>query len=238
MRGSRRATGAPRREACEAPPIRHGLRRDTFPSGEGTGLVELGRGSPTVAPLRVGLRPPSWLREAATSCGGRRRLLRRLRPCTIAENRALSALSVHLHYPNPVRLTILRPARAAHRCRPAASGQRAQHPKPLQAAPARKQLALRNKRFRPSTQAARGPGAAMVLSRIGCHRAPFGSFPRVGKNTPLARATGKRSPRPSGAAKSPPTCAQRGRPPGAARPPSDNRHNTSSRSKPPPRGRS
>ena len=35
LQGSRRATGAPRRGACEAPPIRHGFRRDTFPSGEG-----------------------------------------------------------------------------------------------------------------------------------------------------------------------------------------------------------
>ena len=35
LRGSRRTTGAPRREACEAPPIRHGNCRDTFPSGEG-----------------------------------------------------------------------------------------------------------------------------------------------------------------------------------------------------------
>ena len=31
----------------------------------------------------------------------------------------------------------------------------------------------------------------MVLSRFGCHRSPFGSFPRVGKNASLARATGK-----------------------------------------------
>ena len=51
----------------------------------------------------------------------------------------------------------------------------------------------------PSTQAARGPGAAMVLSQIGCHRAPFGSFPRVGKNTPHARAAGKGSPHLTGA---------------------------------------
>ena len=122
-----------------------------------------------------------------------------LRPCTVAENRALSSLSVHTQYPSPDRPTTPRAARAAHRCRPAASGQRAQHPKPLQAAPARKQLALRNKRFRPSTQAARGPGAAMVLARIGCHRAPFGSFPRVGKNTPHARAAGKGSPHLTGA---------------------------------------
>ena len=59
-------------------PSRHS--RDTFPSGEGVGLRALGRGSPTVAPLRVGLRAPPWLREAATSCGGRRRLLGLLRP--------------------------------------------------------------------------------------------------------------------------------------------------------------
>ena len=39
----------------------------------------------------------------------------------------------------------------------------------------------------PSTQARRGPGAAMVLSRIGCHRAPFGSFPREGKNSTAHR---------------------------------------------------
>ena len=43
----------------------------------------------------------------------------------------------------------------------------------------------------PSSQAARGPGAAMGLSRIGCPRSPFGSFPREGKNAPLARATDK-----------------------------------------------
>ena len=57
-------------------------------------LRALGRGSSTVAPLRVELRPTPWLREAATSCGGRRRLLRLLRPCTIAESRVSSDLSV------------------------------------------------------------------------------------------------------------------------------------------------
>ena len=35
LRGSRRTKGAPRRTACAAPPIRHGFRRATFPSGEG-----------------------------------------------------------------------------------------------------------------------------------------------------------------------------------------------------------
>ena len=57
-------------------------------------MVALGRDSPAVAPLRVELRPTPWLREAATSCGGRRRLLRLLRPCTIAERRVFSDLSV------------------------------------------------------------------------------------------------------------------------------------------------
>ena len=50
------------------------------PPGKGVGLRALGRDSPTVAPLRVGLRAPPWLREAASSCGGRRRLLGLLRP--------------------------------------------------------------------------------------------------------------------------------------------------------------
>ena len=49
----RKGRGATR--LCGAPPIRRGFRRDTFPSGEGGGLRELGRGSPTVAPLRVGV---------------------------------------------------------------------------------------------------------------------------------------------------------------------------------------
>ena len=72
--------GAPRRGACEAPPIRHGTAVTPSPPGKAFLLRALGRDSPTVAPLRVELRPPPWLREAATSCGGRRRLLRLLRP--------------------------------------------------------------------------------------------------------------------------------------------------------------
>ena len=43
----------------------------------------------------------------------------------------------------------------------------------------------------PPSQATRGPGAAMVLSRFGCHRSPFGSFPRVGKNAPHIRGCAK-----------------------------------------------
>ena len=68
------------------------------PPGKGASpllLVALGRGSPTVAPLRPCLRPPPWLREAATSCGGRRRVLLLLRSCTDAENCNVSDLSLH-----------------------------------------------------------------------------------------------------------------------------------------------
>ena len=92
--GSRRATGAPRRGTCEAPPIRHGTAVTPSPPGKGAGLRALGRGSPTVAPLRVTLRAPPQLREAASSCGGRRRLLLFLRPCTVAENRNVLDLSL------------------------------------------------------------------------------------------------------------------------------------------------
>ena len=48
LQGSRLAKGEARRETCEAPPIRHGLRRDTFPAGEG----RLGWLSSGGAPLR------------------------------------------------------------------------------------------------------------------------------------------------------------------------------------------
>ena len=88
----RKGRGATR--LCGAPPIRHGNCRDTFPSGEGAGLRALGRDSPTVAPLRPCLRAPPWSREAASSCGGRRRLLLLLRPCAVAEKCGFSDLSV------------------------------------------------------------------------------------------------------------------------------------------------
>ena len=57
-------------------------------------LHALGRGSPTVAPLRVTLCAPSWSREAATSCGGRRRLRMLLRPCGATVGRSFSDLSL------------------------------------------------------------------------------------------------------------------------------------------------
>ena len=87
-----------------------------------------------------------------------------------------------------------------------------------------------------SSQATRGPGAAMVLSRFGCHRSPFGSFPRVGKNSPAHQPMCKGTTRLQAQPKGPPPRAQRGRPTGAARPPADEWRNTPSRSKPPPRG--
>ena len=57
MKGSRRATGAPRRGTCKALPIRHGTAVTPSPLGKGAGVVALGRDSSTVAPLRVRLAP-------------------------------------------------------------------------------------------------------------------------------------------------------------------------------------
>ena len=101
-------------------------------------------------------------------------------------------------------------------------------PKAAPSRPREEAISLAPHEVPPPTQAARGPGAAMALSRIGCHRAPFGSFPREGKNSPACPRHGQKSLAPSGAAKSPPPRAQRGRPTGAARPPADNRHSTPS----------
>ena len=57
-------------------------------------------------------------------------------------------------------------------------------PKVAPSRPREEGLSLAQHEVLPPSQAARGPGAAMVLAQIGCHRAPFGSFPRVGKNAP------------------------------------------------------
>ncbi len=65
MRGSRLATGEARRGACQAPPIRHGSCRDTFPSGEGF----LGWLSSGGAPLRS----PRFAHACALRHGGERR---------------------------------------------------------------------------------------------------------------------------------------------------------------------
>ena len=102
LRGSRRATGAPRRGTCEAPPIRHGSCRDTFPSGEGMVLVALGRGSPTVAPLRVRVA-----RFAMGAGGGD--LLRRPTEATLAPpamGRVRKQQRVQEPVPAPVESTI------------------------------------------------------------------------------------------------------------------------------------
>ena len=200
MQGSRRTTGAPRRGTCEAPPIRHGSCRDTFPSGEGAGLRALGRGSPTVAPLRPCLRAPPWLREAATSCGGRRRLLRLLRPCTGAENCSIPDLFLHASR----QAASSPPVRQAHHLArneggpPVPPGRQRTTgitPQGVPSRPREEAISLAQHEVPPPSQARRGPGAAMVLSRFGCHRSPFGSFPREGKNAPHARATGKGTPR-------------------------------------------
>ena len=65
LRGSRRATGAPRRGACEAPPIRHGNCRDTFPSGEGFLVVCARAGLPYGRPAS-----PMLARSAMVERGG------------------------------------------------------------------------------------------------------------------------------------------------------------------------
>ena len=116
LQGSRLATGEARRGACKVPPIRHGTAVTPSPPGKGAGLRALGRGSPTVAPLRVTLRAPPQLREAASSCGDRRRLLLLLRPCTVAENRTVSDLSLHANRQAVARPT--GPPPSAQRGRP------------------------------------------------------------------------------------------------------------------------
>ena len=80
LRGSRRTEGAPRRGACRAPPIRHGTAVTPSPPGKGLGCARSG-GAPLRSPrFAWRLCDPIWSREAATSYGGRRRLLRLLRP--------------------------------------------------------------------------------------------------------------------------------------------------------------
>ena len=60
LRGSRRTKGAPRRGCAGLSLSVTATAVTPSPPGKGTWLRELGRSSPTVAPLRPGLRPPSW----------------------------------------------------------------------------------------------------------------------------------------------------------------------------------
>ena len=55
LRGSRLAKGEARRETCEAPPIRHGSCRDTFPSGEGFFVGRARAGLPYGRPASRGV---------------------------------------------------------------------------------------------------------------------------------------------------------------------------------------
>ena len=139
------------------------------------------------------------------------------------------------------RPTTSRATRAAHWCRPAASGQQAQHLKSFQAAPARKQLASRSMRFRPQAKrrGARGqpwcclrlaaPGRPLVLSRE-WERTPR-TFANVQRNPvplrrespPPARTSGKghafrrKAPHcPRHGQKLPPAAPRRGPPQGGA----------------------
>ena len=167
------------------------------PPGKAFLLHALGRGSPTVAPLRVTLCAPSWSREAATSCGGRRRLLLLPRPCTIAESRTVPALFLHANRQAVARPT--GPPPRAQRGRPTGAARPpaddGHNTQGVPSRPREEANSLAPHEAPPSTQARRGPGAAMVLARFGCHRSPFGSFPREGKNASHARATGKRPSR-------------------------------------------
>ena len=197
-RGHGAHTGAPRRGACGAPPIRHGNCRDTFPSEEG-GWVGRAR-----AGLPYG-RPAS--REGCAL-----RLSRERRRPPAEADGGYSGSSGHA----PMRRTApfptcpstpadkLRHARQAHHLArneggpPVPPGRQrttGTTPNAVPSRPREEANSLAQQEAPPPSQAARGPGAAMVLSRFGCHRSPFGSFPREGKNASHARATGKRPSR-------------------------------------------
>ena len=79
---------------CEALPIRHGTAVTPSPLGKAAGWGALRRGSPTVTPLRPVARVPFQGLEAATSCGGRRRLLLLLRPCGTLDTSTVRSLPV------------------------------------------------------------------------------------------------------------------------------------------------
>ena len=86
----------------------------------------------------------------------------------------------------PIRAQRGRPPGAARP--PADNGQTTQG---TPSRPREEAISLAQHEVPPSNQARRGPGAAMVLSRFGCHRSPFGSFPRVGKNASHIRRCAK-----------------------------------------------
>ena len=92
--------------------------------------------------------------------------------------------------------------RAAHRCRPAASRRASQHPKPLQAAPARKPLASRSMMFLP--QAKRG----------GVRRQPWCCLDLAATGRPLvlSREWERTAPHIRRCAKKPCTCKRSQRP--------------------------
>ena len=177
-------------------PSRHS--RDTFPSGEGF----FGR-------ARAGL--PYGRPASRETCALRHRGKRR-RPPTEADG-GYSCSSGHA----PMRRTVPFPtcpsmpadkprnARQAHQPArneggpPVPPGRQRTTDITPQAVPSRPREeanSLAQHEVSPTTQAARGPGAAMVLSRFGCHRSPFGSFPRVGKNAPhICRCAKEPTPR-------------------------------------------
>ena len=162
---------------CGVLPIRHGFRRDTFPAGEGAGLIALGRGSPTVAPLRVRLVPSVMgarggdllrrLTEVTHAPPGMRRV-RRTISCLFRQRQGRRGSSSRPANPRATRAATVPPGRLR------TSDMSPTFP---HAAPARKRLASLHNRFRPQIKrrGVRGqpwrmfdlaaPGRPLVLSR-------------------------------------------------------------------------
>ena len=162
-------------------------------------MVALGR-----APLRSprfawGLCSSSWLREAATSFGGRRRLLMHLRPCPIVENRSIPDMSHRLaRRVTPANATGP-PTRAQQGRPPVPPGRQRTSdttPKRPQAAPARKPIASLRKSLRP--QAKRGGVRGQPWCCLGL-AAPVALwfFPASGKERPAHQPMCKGNSTPS-----------------------------------------
>ena len=186
-------TGAPRRVTCEAPPIRHGKAVTPSPPGKGAGLCALGRGSPTVAPLRVRVA-----RSVMVEGGGD--LLRRPTEAALAPpamhrcGEPLHSRPVPPRQPTscgtPDRPTIPRTTRAAT-VPPGRQRTSDITPKPLQAAPARKVLAALHMRFRPQAKRRGVRGQPWCCLGLAATGRPLVLSHEWERTALLARATGK-----------------------------------------------
>ena len=189
LRESRRTEGAPRRGACEAPPIRHGTAVTPSPPGKGAGFVALGRGSPTVAPLRVGV-----VRSLMVEGGGD--LLRRPAEVTQAPpavGRGARTGSGHLP---GVRARQPRERGSRGQCPPGASHNRvAAHPlcavTPASAARLSRAVPSRNPRH--NITRAHHDRRRATQSRAGCGHCP----PGIQGHCPLGDLHDRVAPRPT-----------------------------------------